>query len=121
LLTGKLTSPEAAHQYGYALERLCRVVGTRLATIEGRRGILSHLGLDTRLREERSPVRLPERDDFPAISFLTANEVQREVKRLGALDLSFPQSAEVEQDRQTFFKCLKTAARKGVGIVAFYY
>ena len=84
-------------------------------------GILSHLGLNTRLREERSPVRLPERDDFPAISFLTATEVRREVKRLAALDLSFPQSAEIEQDRLTFSKCLKKAARKGVGIVAFYY
>jgi hypothetical protein len=121
LVAGRVTRPGDAHQYGYALERLCRMLGTPLGAIEGKRGILSHLGLDTRLREKRSPVRLPRRDDFPVIGFLTADEVQGELEGLRALDLSFPQSAEIEHDRRTFFKCLQNAAKKGVGIVAFYY
>src|SRR5262245_32566797 len=104
LVAGRVTRPGAAHQYGYGLERLCRKLGNPLDVIEVKSVILSHLRLDTRLRISRSPVRLPRRDDFPVIGFLTADEVQGELERFRLLDLSFPQSAEIEHDRRTFLK-----------------
>lgn len=121
LVAGNITRPDCAPQYGYALEKLCSVLGTHLATIEGRGGILSHLALDTRLCDERSPVDLPERDDFPTISYLASEEVQRELAQLATQDLSFPESPEAEEDRRTFFEAMQKAASKQLGIVAFYY
>ncbi len=121
LVEGTVSQPDAEHQYAYGLERLCEILGTRLATIEGKRGMLKALKLDTPLSRERSPVRLPKRDDFPAIGYLTAEEVQREAARLGGRELSYPQSAEVEQGRRTLLGCLRKAARRRAGVVAFYY
>jgi len=103
------------------LKHLCATLGAHLATIEGKRGILSHLDLDTRLREERSPVLLPEVRDSPVISYLTAAEVRNEFERFRKMDLSFPASAEVEEDRKALLECLKKATNKRAGIVAFYH
>ena len=121
LVEGNVCHPQEAHQYGYGLERLCQLLGTRLATIEGKKGMLSALNLNTPLANERSPVSLPKRDDFPVIGYLTADEVEREVERLRGLDLSYPRSAEIEEGRKTFLRCLKGAARRRTSIVAFYY
>jgi hypothetical protein len=121
LIQGRVSQPRQAHQYGYGLERLCQLLGSRLATIEGKRGMLQVLKLNTPLSNERSPVALPKRDDFPVIGFLAADEVEREVERLRGLDLSYPKSAEIEEDRKTFCRCLEKASKKRIGIVAFYY
>lgn len=83
--------------------------------------MLSHLDLDTRLGEERAPVPLPEERDSPVISYLSAQEVQREFARFRELDLSFPESVEVEEDRKALLGCLRKAAKKRAGIVAFYH
>lgn len=120
LIAGEFTRPDCAHQYGYALERLCPTLGTWLATIEGK-GRLRALKLETPLSEARPPAPLPEIPDFPYISYLTAEEVQGEVQRLRSIDLSYPKNAEIEQDRKAFYKCLTRAAKKQVGIVSFYY
>ncbi len=121
LIAGEISRPDCGHPYGYALEQLCRVLGTHLGTIAGKRGLLSHLGLGTQLREQRTPVPLPERDDFPEIGYLTAEELRNEVEQLGATDLSDPQRPEIEEDRIAFLAYLQDAARRGMGIVAFYY
>jgi hypothetical protein len=121
LVEGTVSQPGAAHQYGYALERLCQLLGTRLATIEGKRGMLRALKLNTPLSRDRSPVRLPKRDDFPGIGYLTADELEREVERLRGLDLSYPASPEIEEDRRTFLRCLQKAAKRRAGVVSFYY
>jgi hypothetical protein len=122
LVEGKLTQPkDAAHQYGYGLEVLCERLGTHLATIEGKRGMLKALELNTPLSRERSPVKLPRRDDFPGIGYLTGAEVKRELERLRQMDMSFPEDDLIEDDRRAFLWCLRRAAKKGVGIVAFYY
>lgn len=120
LVEGQVSQPDAGHQYGYGLERLCELLGSHLATIEGKRGMLKSLDLATLLSKERSPVRLPRRDDFPGIGYLTAEEVKREVERLRRLDLSHPDD-EVEEDRKTFLRCLQRALKKRAGVVAFYY
>ena len=121
LIEGTVSQPQQGHQYGYGLERLCRILGKPLATIEGKRGMLHALQLNSTLSNERSPVSLPPRDDFPAIGYLTADEVEHEVERLRGLDLSYPKSAEIEKGRKTFFRCLKEAAKRGTGILSFYY
>jgi hypothetical protein len=121
LVEGRVSRPEEAHQYGYGLERLCRLLGKRLATIEGKGGMLHALALDTPLSAGRSPVPLPERDDFPDIGHLTADEVECEAARLGVLDLSYPQCAEIEEDRRTLLRCLRRAAKKRMAVVSFYY
>ena len=121
LIAGEFTRPDCAHQYGYALERLCRALGTHLATIEGKRGILSHLGLRIPLSEARTPAPLPANKNAPHISYLTPGQVNNEVHRLGSMDLAYPRDAEIEQDRKTLLKSLKAAAKKRTGVVAFYY
>jgi hypothetical protein len=121
LIEGWVSKPQQAHQYGYGLERLCQLLGSRLATIEGKRGMLQALKLNTPLSKERSPVSLPQRDDFPVIGYLTADEVECEVERLRKLDLSSPKRAAIEEGRKTFFRCLKEAAKRRTSLVAFYY
>jgi hypothetical protein len=83
--------------------------------------MLQALKLNTPLSKERAPVKLPKSDDFPAIGYLTADEVEKEVKRLGAMDLSFPKDELIEEDRRELLKALQKAAKKGVGVVAFYH
>jgi hypothetical protein len=121
LIEGRVSQPPQGHQYSYGLERLCQILGKPLATFEGKRGMLHALQLNSTLGDERSPVSLPPRDGFPAIGYLTADEVKHEVERLRGLDLSYPKSAEIEKGRKTFFRCLKEPAKRGTGIVAFYY
>ncbi|HKB39051.1 MAG TPA: hypothetical protein VKD72_21605 [Gemmataceae bacterium] len=122
LVEGAVSRPRFAYQYGYGVERLCAVLGTRLTAIEGKGGMLKALKLDTPLSRERSPVPLPKsREDFPGIGYLTAAEVKREVDRLGAMDLSFPTDELIEADRKELLRSLQKAAKKQVGVVAFYY
>jgi hypothetical protein len=120
VIGGDFSDPACAHQYGYALERLCHALGDHLATIEGK-GRLRALKIDTPLAKERSPVALPRNDDFPYISYLTEDEVQREVQRLRSTDLSYPKNAEIESDRRELFQCLDAAAAKHRAVVSFYY
>jgi hypothetical protein len=121
LVEGCVPRPRYAYQYGYGLERLCRVLGTFLTAIEGKGGMLKALSVNTPLSKDRSPVPLPKRDDFPGIGYLTAAEVQREVDRLSGLDLSLPKDDNVKTDRKELLRSLQKAAKKRVGVVAFYY
>jgi hypothetical protein len=83
--------------------------------------MLYALELGTPLTRERSPVKLPRRNDFPGIGYLTADEVKREIERLRTQDLPPPMYDMVEDDRRAFRWCLRQAAKKERGIVAFYY
>jgi hypothetical protein len=110
------------HQYGYGLERLCRELGTRLRGIEGKGGMLQALKLNTPLSKERPPVKLPKsKNDFPGIGHLTAAEVEREAKRLAGMDLSYTKDELIEEDRKELLRSLQKAAKKKLGVVAFYY
>lgn len=120
LLAGTFTRPDCASRYGYALERLCRAIGVRLGTISGK-GRLKALKLGTPLGERRSPIRLPTGEDFPIIGYLTAEEVLREVGRLGAMDLSYPGGVSIERDRHLLYGHLRSADHQGRAVVTFYY
>lgn len=106
--------------YGYGLEKLCQLIGFYLATIEGKNRLKS-LRVDTTLLELRCPVRLPFYDDFPYVSYLEVDEVTAEWRRLSALDLSYPRSRLIEDDRRCFESCLRRANNECFGIVSFYY
>lgn len=106
--------------YGYGLERLCQVLGTRLGVFAGK-GRLKALKLDRPLAEPRPPVSLPTGEEFPLISHLTSGEVRQEVARLESLDLAFPKTPAIEQDRRALLQFLRTAAEQGCAVVSFYY
>ena len=121
LVEGNVSQPEMGHQYGYGLECLCKEIGTFLAGIEGS-GMLQALKLNTPLSKKRSPIPLKKPPgEFPLIGYLTAAEVEREVKRLEGMDLSFPKDEWIEQDRKEFLVALRKAAKKRLGVVAFYH
>jgi hypothetical protein len=118
LVAGTFTRSDAS--YGYGLEHLCRALGDRLGVISGK-GRLKALKFDTPLAEPRSPIQMPEVDEFPYVSHLTAEEVRREVGRLELMDLAFPKSAAIEQDRRSLRQYMRSAADQGRGVVSFYY
>jgi len=120
LLAGTFTTEDSAHQYGYALEHVCAVLGTRLGTIAGKRR-LKHLKLKTLLLQDRSPARLPDYDDFPYISFLGTDELQAEVEQLRSIDLAYPKDADTDADRRQFAAMLQSAVERQLAIVTFYY
>ena len=122
LVEGGALRARYGSEYGYGLEKLCELFGTLLAGIEGKGGMLQALKLNTPLSKERSQVKLPKsKDDFPAIGYLTADEVGREAKRLAGMDLSYPRDEEIEEDRKELLRALQKAAKKQLGVVAFYH
>jgi hypothetical protein len=121
LIAGSPSRPRSGYVYGYGLKRICEVLGTFLTAIEGKGGMLQALRLNTPLAKDRSPVRLPKSRDFPRIGYLTTAEVGAEVNRLEGFDLSYPKAEEIEEDRKEFLGALRKAAKKGLGVVAFYH
>ena len=119
LIAGKLTQPESAHVYGYALEHLCRTIGAFLDAVGTDR--LRSLKLKTPLSKTRLPIKLPKIEDFPYISYLDSEELRAEAARLRASDLSYPKDKEVEDERKHFLELLEKAAEQNRGVVGFYY
>jgi hypothetical protein len=83
--------------------------------------VTSTLELDSPLSRWRMPVNLPQPADFPFISYLTPKEVAAEAERLGSMDLSFPDDADIEEAREVLLGCLKEASEENRAVVAFYY
>jgi hypothetical protein len=110
LIEGRVSSPACGFQYGYALELLCRGLGKHLTTVGGR-----ELFEDTPLAR----VRLP--DDFPRISYLTAEEVRAELERRPEREAAFAADEGLAEEWEEFAKCLVSARRRKTGIVTFYY
>lgn len=119
LVTGKPSQPGSDHVYGYAIEELCRALGTFLGAVGT--DCLRALEIKTPLSKKRSPVRLPRIHDFPVISYLSADELRAEVDRLREMDLAYPSDREIEEERRRFLKLLTTAVKGGRGVVGFYY
>jgi len=119
LLFGQFRCADCGHEYGYALERLCQLLGTRMEGHEF--ADLRDLRIDSPLCNWRVPVELPKIEDFPYIGYLTADEVQAEVARLEAMDLSDPRSQELGTERNQLLQCLQRVRQEGLAVVAFYY
>lgn len=76
------------HQYGYALEQLCRYLGAQPEERDAWCGIhwevLEATGVDQVLEKSGPPVELPAISDFPTIGYLPADEITATVGKLGA-------------------------------------
>lgn len=68
LVDGKVTKPAVAHQYGYALELLCRFFAIHSSSDVGD---VRDLGLAAALTKPRPPIPIPRHDDHPACSHIT--------------------------------------------------
>lgn len=88
LVMGDRLDPDSAHQYGYALEQLCRCRGERLdrgGLWEGIHwDVLQATGVDQVLDGTEPPVALPAINSFPAIGYLSEDQVAATVTRMGS-------------------------------------
>ena len=109
-----------AHQYGYAFKLLCDTMGEYLPD-EDMIGDLIPLKLQSPLQEFKCPIELPAIPNFPYISYLTAEEVKQESKRLSTLDLAFPGDEDIEEGREAYATCINMAAAKKLAVVTFYH
>jgi hypothetical protein len=83
---GEAPDSRSAHQYGYALERLCAHLGERLdadcwESIHW--DVLEATGIEEILTRTGPPVPLPPIDNFPAIGHLKAADIASMVAKLG--------------------------------------
>lgn len=123
LVFGNRLDERMAHRYGYALERLCRHLGTRLDSglwDAVRWRTLEATGLDRIFEESGSPVPLPRIPDFPGIGYISVEqlsaalrEAENQQRDSGDADL---------RDLLTEFKSwLEEAAQRRRSLVLFYY
>lgn len=117
IVAGVITnSDDAAFQYGYAIEFICQELGERVLTDD--LGILSVLKLNTKLSQPRLPLPIPQPEDFPEISFLTAYEVTTEHSRFTEEKSTWPQN-KLRKSREEFFEILSRARQSGKDLVTF--
>jgi len=121
LISNSLKHPEAAHQYGYALEMLCRLIGEHLPDDDA----IGHLGpleISSPLETPRHPIHIPKNvDEFPRISYLDPNEVKNECTRLSSMDIAFPNDEDIEEAREAYKNCIDKAAEQNLAVITFYY
>lgn len=122
LIAGDLSdeSSDAAAQYLYALELLCNHLGERL---DGQEHIkyLDDLGWETAAAELRLPLGLPAPDNFPAVSYLTADEVKADYERFKDEDTDDDDDPYVSEAREEFVWWLKQCADKNLALITFCY
>jgi hypothetical protein len=85
LVMGESQDDDSGHVYGYALEELCRHLGTELKVdlwCGVRWEAMEILLLEKLLKESGSPVELPFIPDFPAIGHIAASDVARTLKEV---------------------------------------
>jgi len=130
-----------AFQYGYALELLCRHLGTRIMDDEhpelaasirvNPRGLRMTKELEWFLSLTHPPIPIPKPEDFPAVGFLSRNQAARRSAGIGdgTIDPTDPalppwwrrwaKSLGAERDRYAAW--LKRAVRERKDLIAFYY
>lgn len=121
LISGEMDShSEAAYQYGYALEYVCREISMAELVIEGKRR-LGHFKLKSQLLQPRCPVELPHYDDFPEIGYLTSEESRSELKTVFSIDKLCELPPKIEEERKHLISLVERAASECVSLVGFYY
>lgn len=120
IIEGAPKDASHSHQYGYALQLLCKELGDWLPD-DDLIADLEPLELDSPFEIDRIPIDIPDAPDFPFISFLTAAGVEQECARLALMDLTFPDDSDIEAARNAYSNCISEAAKRGLGIVYFYY
>jgi hypothetical protein len=124
IISGELRDStfNSAFQYLYALELLCQHLGSILDGGDSI-GHVENVAWNTKLLTPRTPFALPEPQDFPEVSYLTATEVADEYRRLDAEceESIEPLENELEDAREDFLWWLKQCSDKGLGLVTFYH
>lgn len=118
LLEGRCTRPDCAHQYGYGLMTILDEMAKWVGTIPGNWD--ESIAWKTKLERLRSPVKLPKNDDFPYLSYLTADEVAAELKKFSAMELDGDEEW-IRKYRLDFLKILKQATKLKLGLLCFYH
>ncbi len=119
LIFGKTEGSENASN-AYALECLCQVLGHELDTDDAL-GDIDDLQIQSPLIQSRMPVTIDTPEDFPVVSYLTAEEVTTEIRRLESIDLSFPEDGDIENARYLLQRCLVRANESERAVISFYY
>ena len=122
LINGDALTPREYTQYGYALEELCRYLGKPLDSIQwsaARWSCIEATGLTRLLTEVGPPVQLPPKTDFPAIGYLTRDEIKAELERATALKNSTPAEGVIEL-LDEYCGWLQKAIRRKRDIILFY-
>ena len=121
LISNSFKHPKAGHQYGYALEMLCRIIGDHLPD-EDAIGHLGPLEIGSPLETPRHPINIPKQvDEIPRISYLEPNEVKTERTRLSTIEIAFPNDEDIEEAREAYKNCIDRAAEQNLAVVTFYY
>jgi hypothetical protein len=116
IVDGAPLDADYGFQYGYALELLCRHFGARVD--EDQIGFIEHLGLRTKLNDERPPIEIPEPDDFPKISHLKRDELGPEI---ASLEKQLAAPGEQHDAQEKFIKQLRRAQDRAKAVVTFTY
>ena len=112
---------EDAFQYGYALEYICQDNAIDSWKIEGKRR-LSHLKIKSVLFKNRSPVVLPEYDDFPEIGYLSTLEATKELSTVFSRgQLKLDRNANIASDREIVITAVERSVDCNQSLIGFYY
>lgn len=109
LVVGKKPDAESAHQYGYALEKICRYIGDTPAETDSWSGIhwevLESTGVDQILSKSGPPVKLPPISDFPTIGYLTTNDISSVIAKMvsGPLKTAAPTGVQTKPSMKSKF------------------
>lgn len=121
LVSNTFNHPDSGHQYGYALEILCGLIGDHLPD-EDAIGHLGPLDIASPLESPRHPIDIPkELEDFPRISYMKPTDVKSESARLSSIDIAFPNDEDIEEAREAYKNCIDLAAEQNLAVVTFYY
>ena len=120
IIKGDGIETKHAHQYGYAFKLICETIGEWLPD-DDMIGDLEPLELESPLGEFKTPIEIPANEDFPYISYLTAEEAKQEAERLSAIDLAFPDDEDIEEAREAYANCINKAVAKNLAVVTFYH
>jgi hypothetical protein len=121
LVMGDPLDDESGSEYGYALQLLCRHLGQEILpdVWEGVRwAAVVDAGLEEPFETRGAPVRLPDRD-FPAIAYLTAEEIAQRISQLEHGHLT-SEDRDLQELLDEYEGWLREAASKGKAIVFFY-
>lgn len=113
-------------QYGYGLEAICMDLGENefIEQLESVRGSWTFEEMWSWILDSKSPIAIPEPDDFPCIGHLRLADIPKELERTQALD--FDKCDEDDQDmyteiREGLVELYEKAIAENVDIVTFYY
>ena len=112
--------PNGDHQYVYAMELLCRHLGTSLDG-HGHITFLEDLEWDIAASSFRTPLGLPQPGALPDTCYLTVEQVKGEYERFRDVDPDDDERPYLAEAREEYVWWLKQCADESLGLVTFCY